>query len=43
MAKQDEAQPAAQRALANLQPTLGSEHPETRLARQLADVRLPSH
>jgi tetratricopeptide (TPR) repeat protein len=43
MAKQDEAQPAAQRALANLQPTLGSEHPETRLARQLADVRSPSH
>jgi serine/threonine protein kinase len=43
MARQDEAQPAAQRALANLQPTLGSEHPETRLARQLADARLPSH
>jgi tetratricopeptide (TPR) repeat protein len=41
--KQDEAQPAALRALANLQPTLGSDHPETRLARQLVDVRLPSH
>jgi serine/threonine-protein kinase len=41
--KQDEAQPAAVRALANLQPTLGPNHPETRLARQLADARLPSH
>jgi len=41
--RQDEAQSAAQRAYANLQTTLGSDHADTRLSRELADARLPSH
>jgi tetratricopeptide (TPR) repeat protein len=41
--KQDEAQLASRKAYANLQTTLGLDHPDTRTARQLADSRLPSH
>jgi serine/threonine-protein kinase len=41
--EQDEAQPAFRTAYANLLTTLGSDHPDTRLSRELAEVRLPSH
>ena len=40
---QDEAKPASRSAYANLLTTLGSEHPDTQLSRELADARLPSH
>ncbi|HEX4285911.1 MAG TPA: serine/threonine-protein kinase [Terracidiphilus sp.] len=41
--QQDEAQNASRRAYANLQTTVGPDHPDTRLARDLADARQPSH
>lgn len=41
--EQDEAQPASHAAYANLVATLGSDHPDTRLSRYLADVRLTGH
>jgi serine/threonine protein kinase len=41
--KQDQAQIASSKAYANLQTTLGPNHPDTRSAGQLADSRLPGH
>jgi eukaryotic-like serine/threonine-protein kinase len=41
--KPDEAQLAASKAYANLQTTLGADHPDTRSARQLTNTRFPSH
>ncbi|HEX3372625.1 MAG TPA: serine/threonine-protein kinase, partial [Edaphobacter sp.] len=41
--KQDEAQSTARLAYANLVTTLGSDHTDTRLSRDLADSRLLSH
>ncbi len=43
LGKLDQAQAASRDAYANLQTTLGSNHPDTRSASELADSRLPSH
>lgn len=41
--QQDQAQDASRKAYANLQTTVGLEHPDTRRAGELADARQPSH
>jgi hypothetical protein len=41
--EQEQAQPASRTAYTNLVATLGSDHPDTRLSRELADVGLAGH